>query len=123
MTTPSPNGDNGPLDPAETPRAGRSQTSPTKGRDGRGRFAAGNPGGPGNPMAVQVGQLRAALLGAVKPADMKAIAAKLVQMAREGHIPAIREVLERTLGKPIEADLLDRIGRLEALLAEKENLP
>jgi hypothetical protein len=87
------------------------------GRDGSGRFAAGNKGGPGNPFARKVGQLRSALLETVTEDDMRAIAAKLVAMARGGNLPAIRELIERTLGRPVEADLLERLEQLEQHLA------
>ncbi|MBL8964282.1 MAG: hypothetical protein JNK70_09440, partial [Phycisphaerae bacterium] len=91
--SPSPNGLNG------VPDGSRSD------RDGRGRFAAGNRGGPGNPLAPQVAKLRAAMIGAVSPKDMRAITDKLVELARAGNVAAIKEVFERTLGKPQEADL------------------
>ncbi|UCD74188.1 MAG: hypothetical protein JSV91_10400 [Phycisphaerales bacterium] len=99
MKSPSPNGPNG--------------------RDDQGRFAKGNPGGPGNPHGEHVGKLRAALLAAVTDRDMQAIAARLVQMAKDGDIQAVRELLNRTIGKPQEPDLLERIERLEKMLAER----
>ena len=49
---------------------------------------------------------------------MKAVAAKLIEKARAGELPAIREFLERTLGKPIEADLMERLDALEQLLTQ-----
>ena len=101
--SPSPNGGNGD-------------------RDGRGRFAKGNPGGPGNPLAQRVGQLRAAMLTAVTTEDVRAVAEKLVELAKDGNVPAIRELFERTLGKPQEADLIERIEQLEALLAQEQDL-
>jgi hypothetical protein len=88
------------------------------GRDGSGRFAPGNKGGPGNPFARKVGQLRAALLETVTIDDMKAVAAKLIEEARAGELPAIKEFLERTLGKPVEADLMERLDALEQLLTQ-----
>jgi hypothetical protein len=91
------------------------------GRGPGGRFAKGNPGGPGNPHAAHVAALRTALLQAVTPEKMRAIVEKLIEQALEGNIPAIRELLERTLGKPIETDLLERLEALEALLAKQEN--
>ncbi len=96
--------------------------SPTAshGRDARGRFAAGNAGGPGNSHAHHVGRLRSALLAAVTEKDMRAIAAKLVTLAKGGDVRAIRELFDRTLGKSQEADLIERIARLEEYLAEKE---
>jgi len=83
-----------------------------------GRFAPGNPGGPGNPFARQTGALRSALLDAVTPEEVGAIAAKLVALAKAGNVAAIREVFDRTLGKPTQADLLERIEELERRAAE-----
>ena len=76
---PSPNGDNG--------------------RRPDGRFARGNAGGPGNPHARQSALLRAALMDAVTPADVREIIEALIVRAKEGDIAAAREVLDRTLGK------------------------
>lgn len=88
------------------------------GRDERGRFTAGNVGGPGNPHAQQVGKLRSALLEAVRPEDLEAITRKLVELATGGDIAAARVILERTLGRPTEPDLLERIEALESRLLE-----
>ena len=85
-----------------------------------GKFAAGNRGGPGNPHAGAVARLRAAMLAEVKPDDMAVIVRKLVDKAREGDVRAIKEVFDRTLGKPIEMDIVDRLDRLEALLEREE---
>lgn len=82
-------------------------------RDRKGRFTPGNPGGPGNPLGPHVARLRAALLEAVTPADMHHIARILLSSAKAGDIGAIKLLLERVLGKPLEADLLDRIEVLE----------
>lgn len=73
------------------------------GRNARGRFAHGNAGGPGNPAARQVMRLRHALLDAITEEDLGAIVAKLLEMAKAGNMAAIREVLDRTLGKPLLA--------------------
>ncbi|MCP3979023.1 MAG: hypothetical protein GY716_06780 [bacterium] len=89
------------------------------GRDARGRFTPNNAGGPGNPHAAKVGRLRSALLNAVTEDDMAAVAERLVEMARSGDLPAIRELLLRVLGRPLEADLLERIERLEASLGSR----
>lgn len=90
------------------------------GRGPGGRFAPGNPGGPGNPHAAHVGRLRSALLSAVGPEDLDAIARKLVKLARAGEMPAIRELLDRTLGRPTEADLIERLEALEELAGKVE---
>ncbi|MCA9276857.1 MAG: hypothetical protein KDA29_12600 [Phycisphaerales bacterium] len=86
-------------------------------RDSSGRFTAGNPGGPGNPHAGQVAKLRAAILRAVDEGDIEMIIAKLVEQARGGDLTAAREVLDRTIGKASQSDLLVRIEALEAIAA------
>jgi hypothetical protein len=60
-----------------------------------------------------VAELRAALLNAVSPGDMRAIVAKLIEQARAGDIAAARTIFDRTLGRPLEADILARIEALE----------
>ena len=64
-----------------------------------GKFAAGNPGGPGNPHGGQVARLRAAMLEAVTPEDMRDVTRKLVEMAKGGDLKAIHLLLNWTLGK------------------------
>lgn len=64
-----------------------------------GKFAVGNPGGPGNPHGGQVARLRAAMLEAVSEDDMRAVALKLVELAKGGDLKAIDLLLTRTLGK------------------------
>jgi len=87
-----------------------------KGSNGRdpatGRFARGWKGG-GNPLGGKVARLRAALLDAVKPSDLKAIAESLIQRARDGDTAATRVLLTYTLGRPTEPDILERIEALE----------
>ena len=80
---PSPNGDNG--------------------RDGRGRFGQGNRFGKGNPYAQRVAELRSLILEAVTDADLREIVRILVERAKGGDITAIREVLNRLVGKPTDA--------------------
>ncbi len=70
--------------------------------------------GSGNPFARQVAALRRALLEAVSEDDMRAIVQRLVQDARDGDLGAAKEIITRTLGRPIEADLIERLERLEA---------
>ena len=80
------------------------QPSPNgpNGRDRRGRFAKGNPGGPGNPHARHVAQLRSAMLEAVSEKDIAIIIERLVDAAKGGDLAAAREILNRTVGKPIQ---------------------
>jgi len=83
---PSTNGDNG------------------HGRDRRGRFAAGNPGGPGNPHARTAAAWRWELFEAVTPADVRAVVRTLVRRAKASEPWAVREILDRCLGRPGQAN-------------------
>jgi hypothetical protein len=89
------------------------------GRDEKGRFVRGNPGGPGNPYARKVGQLRAALLRAVSAKDVQDIIRAMVERAQNGDTQAAREVLDRVLGKPLPADIEERLSALEEIAEEK----
>ncbi|MCC6581439.1 MAG: hypothetical protein IT440_13460 [Phycisphaeraceae bacterium] len=82
-------------------------------RDQHGRFATGNAGGPGNPLGGKVAKLRAALVEAVSEDDIRAVAATLVSLAKGGDPQAIKELLNRALGRPLEHDILARIEALE----------
>ena len=97
--------------------------SPSNGANGRqanGRFAKGWAGGPGNPHAKRVSEIRAALMSAVDPADIKAAVKKVVAAAKRGDLRALSELLDRTIGNPTPGDLAERIERLEAILLERE---
>ena len=98
----------------------KSSPSPSAsdGRDGRGRFARGNRLSKGNPYAVRVAKLRRELLAAVTTKDVREIVRMLVNKARKGDIVAAREILDRCIGKPIEADVEERVERMEAILNE-----
>jgi hypothetical protein len=87
---------------AETPAS-------TNWRDDRGRFTRNNPGGPGNPFARQVARLRQVLLDCVTPEDMAVIAHKLVELAKEGDVHAIKLLFSYTLGKPPTAEPPDQL--------------
>jgi hypothetical protein len=88
------------------------------GRTPGGRFAPGNAGGPGNPHAGTVSKLRAAILAAVTPEDIEAIVRALVHRAKGGDLGAARELLDRAIGKPTDADLSERIDALERAAEE-----
>jgi len=79
---PSPNGDNGD-------------------RDAAGRFAKGNAGGPGNPFARATARLRAELVASVEPADIREVVGVLIGKAKAGDMAAVRELLDRAIGKPV----------------------
>ena len=88
------------------------------GRDASGKFTTGNKLGRGNPYAAHVARLRSALIEAVTEDDVRSIAETLVGAARGGDMAATKELLLRVLGRPVEADLIERLERLEAALAE-----
>ena len=75
----------------------------SNGRDHRGRFTHGNPGGPGNPNAAAVGAWRSALVKTVTLADFEEVVRKLVDLAKAGEPWAVRELLNRCLGRPTQA--------------------
>ena len=82
-------------------------------RDARGRFAPGNSGGPGRPPAASVHEHRAALVNAVSPDDIRAVARMLVDKALAGDIGAAKLLFERLFGPAQPADVLERIEELE----------
>lgn len=89
------------------------------GRDAGGRFTTGNRFASGNPAHKRAAELRSALLNAVSPTDLKEIVAALVAAAKRGDTVAAREVLDRVLGRPAQADVLARLESLETALAER----
>ncbi len=104
-TSPSPNG---------------GQTA----HDARGRFAKGNAGGPGNPYASEVGKRRAKLMKAIKDKDIDQ-AVKVMREVMAGgkdsdRLAAAKLLLDRALGPIVEADLLERLEQLEAVLQGRQ---
>jgi hypothetical protein len=76
----------------------------SNGRDSRtGRFTTGNPGGAGNPNLKRVHALRNMLLAKVTDADFDEVLEKLIGMAKGGDLDAIKELLNRLLGRPVAA--------------------
>jgi ferritin-like protein len=65
-----------------------------------------------------VAELRNALLGAVTPEDVEQIIAAIVKAAKKGDVVAAREVLDRTVGKPSQTEILQRLEALEAAVQE-----
>ncbi len=66
-----------------------------------------------NPYGRRVAALRSALVGAVKQADMVAIARKLVERAQAGSESAAKLVFQYTLGKPMPGTSPDRVDHEE----------
>lgn len=67
-------------------------------------------------------RLRRALLRTVTPDDIAAIVRALVARAKDGDTLAAREILNRTLGRPLEADILERVEALERAQAVNQGL-
>jgi len=93
-------------------------------RDARGRFLPGNSGGPGNPHARATSRLRARLLARVSDADFDAVIDALVRQAKAGDLAAVRELLDRTIGRPepsseiVPARLRDDFARAAGEIAD-----
>ena len=81
----------------------RPSTNGHLGRDSQGRFAHGNPGGPGNPYAQKVQNLRRMLLDTVTEEDLKDVVCKLVAMAKDGSLRAVKELFDRLFGRARES--------------------
>jgi hypothetical protein len=102
---PSTDGSNGDVTspPASTP--------PPSGRESNGRFAKGNPGGSGNPFARQTAALRRELVESVTAEDIRQIAQRLLQQAKEGDVPSARLLFSYAIGRPapvVDPDTLDQ---------------
>lgn len=83
------------------------------GRDRRGRFGKGNKAGRGNPLAGRVQRLRAALIAAVKPQDLREVIAGLVTAAKAGDVQAAKLLLDRCCGPAAALDVELRLAALE----------
>src|SRR5689334_5353886 len=100
-------------------RRAAPSTNRENGRGSNGRFQPGWKGGPGNPLNQRACELRSAMMEAVSRADVRAIMAALVEAAKAGDTIAAREILNRTIGTPGQADLLQRIEALETSIEER----
>ena len=96
----------GAMDPSSPDSAGSS------GRQMNGRFASGNRAGRGNPFARRSATLLQALLDAVEPRMVEAIAKRMVKAALEGDVAAAKVVLDRTLGRG--TPVVFRMPRIES---------
>ena len=92
----------------------------TTDRDRGGRFVPGNKAAKGNPNAKLTAKLRSVILRAVTEAEMRAVTKKLVESAKGGDLAATRLLFEYTIGKPLEADLVERLDALEVTLQRSE---
>jgi hypothetical protein len=136
--SPSANGVNGGKAEAAQPatpgdRGAAAHPTPrtsTAGRGPDGRFDKGNAGGTGNPFARQVAALRQAALAAITPDAIRAILAKMAELALAGDVQAAKLVLAYAVGKPAAAPDPDRLDVEEwhhfkntaPMMSEVENL-
>jgi hypothetical protein len=91
-------------------------------RGNNGRFL---PGSKPLPTAIlaskKAAKHRAVLLASVTAEDVQEVTLALIQKAKSGHLPAIVEFFNRTVGKPLEADVLERLSLLEATVRAAAN--
>ena len=86
------------------------------GRDPKGRFAPGNKLGRGNPLAGRAAKIRAVLMRKLTDKVVDELADVVLGMARGGDLAAFRELLDRTQGKSVAFDVLQRVQELEERL-------
>jgi hypothetical protein len=84
------------------------------GRGADGKFRPGNRLGQGNPLAGRAAKIRAILLKKLTPKRAATIAEMIIVKAEAGDLAYIRELLDRTIGKPTNAEVMERIEALEA---------
>jgi hypothetical protein len=89
------------------------------GRAAGGKFAPGNKAARGNPNNVRAQKLRNAAVRAVTRGDVTAILKKMIDLAKAGDAVAAKLILDRALGKVSNADVLERVERLEQVIAER----
>ena len=105
---------------ADNPKPAPPSPTGDNGRRPNGTFAPGTGLAKGNPLAKKAQQFRMAVARAVTVADLRAIAKKLVELAKGGDVAAAKMLFDRTIGPPVEPDIAERLDRLEAVALEKE---
>ena len=73
------------------------------GRKADGKFAKGNRYGRGRPDMHRLAEYRQTINTAVTPAELKKVIAVLLRKAKQGDLMAVRELLDRTVGKATQA--------------------
>ena len=74
-------------------------------------------------MEWRTAAIRGLLLDAVTDDDLRAVIAKLVEMAKGGDLAAIRELLDRMIGKPVAGVLVAGAKVDEPGLAKASSFP
>ena len=83
--------------------------TPTNGHYANGRFAKGNKGGPGNPFARRTAAMRKAIIDAVTPEQLAAIAAVMVKKAQEGDVAAAKLVFSYAVSMRLFKEKLTKL--------------
>jgi hypothetical protein len=68
-------------------------------------------------------EFQLAVLSSVDTDDIQDIMHALIREAKSGNITAAREVLDRTVGKADESELIARLGELESIITKKTKPP
>lgn len=95
-------------------------------RQSQGRFGPGNKGSKGfdsAPIVRKVQTLRTVMVGGVNAKDVIEVMAALVEKAKTGDVPAIKEFLLRMFGPAEAMDLLLRLDQLEQELIKRASKP
>ena len=94
------------------------------GRDSNGRFTVGNPGGPGNPRSQLARQLRTRLEDALHKAcsadRLLAAIDACLKLAEAGDVHALKLLIERIAGPPINSEIAERLEFLEQAAHAKQ---
>ena len=59
-------------------------------------------------------------MGAITPEAIERVIAALIAQAESGNVQAIKEVLDRGVGRPLEFDIIERLEQLEAQFNEQK---
>jgi hypothetical protein len=108
--------------PVRETRPSDSQPEAPAGRAADGKFCAGNTFARGNPFGRKLAAMRQAFIEAVTDDDIQAIAAVLIQKAREGDVAAAKLVLQYAIGKPAPVQEPDRLEIEEWNLRQEASL-
>lgn len=100
--------------------ASKSKGTNGDGRGANGRFVKGWKGGPGNPRLKAIESLRIAVRDSVTVEDLRAVMRMLVTKAKEGDMIAIRELLDRAVGRPQQSIDIEGVGPF-TLYADVDN--
>ncbi len=87
------------------PEDGQPSNAGSNGRDKKGLFAQGNKIGKGNPTARKMCLMRSEALKIVKRSDARRLVKKLLAMAGDGDMDAMKIILDRIMGKAIDLPL------------------